>query len=85
MLFSLAKSLEQGDHATILLDTRTLSLKNFTNVPCDEYAILSHTWREGQEVTFEELGTEAAKSKSGYEKIEQCCRIALAHGFECLD
>lgn len=44
------------------------------------YAILSHTWREGEEVTFEELGTEAAKSKSGYCKIQQACCIAAEHG-----
>jgi len=42
------------------------------------YAILSHTWQEGQEVTFDELRNDcdAAKQKSGYDKIWFCMRQA---------
>jgi hypothetical protein len=34
------------------------------------YAILSHTWRDGQEVTFQELIDGTGKGKPGYEKIQ---------------
>jgi hypothetical protein len=33
------------------------------------YAILSHTWDEGQEVTFDDLVKNSGKSKMGYNKI----------------
>jgi hypothetical protein len=36
------------------------------------YAILSHTWEEGQEVTFKELIDGNGKGKSGYKKIQFC-------------
>jgi hypothetical protein len=36
------------------------------------YAILSHTWDEGQEVTFDDLMTNSGKSKTGYDKIRFC-------------
>jgi len=36
------------------------------------YAILSHTWVEGQEVSFEDLTNNAGKDKLGYEKIRFC-------------
>lgn len=34
------------------------------------YAILSHTWKEGQEVTFNDLMGGTGKSKAGYNKIQ---------------
>jgi hypothetical protein len=36
------------------------------------YAILSHTWDEDQEVTFEDLTNGTGKNKLGYEKIQFC-------------
>ena len=36
------------------------------------YAILSHTWKEGQEVTFKDLMDGTGKSKAGYDKIRLC-------------
>jgi hypothetical protein len=36
------------------------------------YAILSHTWVEGEEVGFEELENGTGKGKSGYDKIQFC-------------
>ncbi|KAH6605288.1 rna 3 -terminal phosphate cyclase [Trichoderma cornu-damae] len=50
------------------------------------YAILSHTWGDG-EVLFEDMmamDRTAAKKKSGYSKIENGCRRAAADGFEYL-
>jgi hypothetical protein len=36
------------------------------------YAILSHTWKEGEEVTFQELIEGTGMDKPGYEKIRFC-------------
>ncbi|KAL2062087.1 hypothetical protein VTL71DRAFT_6353 [Oculimacula yallundae] len=44
------------------------------------YAILSHTWTPGQEVTYEELLSGGGKDKSGYEKIRFCGKQALQDG-----
>lgn len=62
-----------------LLDVKTLSLKEFTgNVP--PYAILSHTWHEGEEVILQELGIPEARLKSGFKKIECACEQAAKDG-----
>ncbi|EXJ58752.1 hypothetical protein A1O7_06182 [Cladophialophora yegresii CBS 114405] len=63
-----------------LLDTTTLVLREFQSTP-PPYAILSHTWGEG-EVSFQELGTLEAKEKAGYWKIERCCEQAKSDGFD---
>ncbi|ETI22281.1 hypothetical protein G647_06354 [Cladophialophora carrionii CBS 160.54] len=62
-----------------LLDTTSLVLREFQSTP-PPYAILSHTWGEG-EVSFQELGTLEAKEKAGYWKIERCCEQAKSDGF----
>jgi hypothetical protein len=64
-----------------LLHTQTLELHEFfgTNIP--PYAILSHTWGEG-EVSFQELQSDNGKSKLGYDKIRGCCEIAVSDGFQ---
>jgi hypothetical protein len=36
------------------------------------YAILSHTWQHGQEVTFEDFMNDTGKDKTGYDKIRFC-------------
>jgi hypothetical protein len=36
------------------------------------YAILSHTWQHGQEVTFEDLMNDTGKNKAGLDKIRFC-------------
>jgi hypothetical protein len=46
------------------------------------YAILSHTWDEGQEVTFDDLVKNSGKSKTGYNKIWFCARQAQRDGLE---
>jgi hypothetical protein len=40
------------------------------------YTILSHTWNEGQEVTFKDLINSSGKSKTGYNKIRFCGKQA---------
>jgi hypothetical protein len=46
------------------------------------YAILSHTWTEGQEVTYNELVAGTGKNKAGYAKISFCGETAAVDGFE---
>jgi hypothetical protein len=50
------------------------------NVP--PYAILSHTWVEGEEVTFQEMSAGAGRDKPGYRKIRYCGRQAHRAGLE---
>lgn len=44
------------------------------------YAILSHTWTHGQEVTYEDLISGVRESKAGYEKIKFCGEQAAKDG-----
>lgn len=46
------------------------------------YAILSHTWREGQEVTFQDLKSSTGKDKTGYDKICFCGEQARCDGLQ---
>jgi hypothetical protein len=45
------------------------------------YAILSHTWTDGQEVTYQDLIRGVGKRRSGYEKIKFCGEQAAKDGF----
>ena len=45
------------------------------------YAILSHTWgADGDEVAFNDIGTEFARRRAGYAKIQFCGEQARKHG-----
>ncbi|CAI9635548.1 unnamed protein product [Alternaria burnsii] len=46
------------------------------------YAILSHTWDEGQEVTFDDLMKNNGKNKTGYNKIHFCASQAKRDGLD---
>ncbi|KAF4452330.1 Vegetative incompatibility HET-E-1 [Fusarium albosuccineum] len=46
------------------------------------YAILSHTWEDGQEVTFEDCKSSVAKNKKGYSKIQKTCQLAVDEGID---
>jgi hypothetical protein len=48
------------------------SLVQVTSYTTLSYAILSHTWTDGQEVTYQDLISGAGNSKSGYDKIKFC-------------
>ncbi|KAK1687671.1 heterokaryon incompatibility protein-domain-containing protein, partial [Colletotrichum godetiae] len=71
-----------------LIDTETLQLKPFASSHAPAYAILSHTWIEDEEVSFQELRQigeapdHKALRKSGYEKIIATCREAKANGID---
>ncbi|MCJ1400757.1 hypothetical protein MMC11_003965 [Xylographa trunciseda] len=66
-----------------LLDSSTIELKEFTAEDIPDYAILSHTWGEG-EVSFQDMrgASQEIKYTKGYEKIKRCCEQAVADGFE---
>ncbi|KAJ9143474.1 HET-domain-containing protein [Pleurostoma richardsiae] len=62
-----------------LINTRTLLFEEFTrDIP--QYAILSHTWEEGEEVSFAEMGDPACTRKRGYEKVAMTCKLAAESG-----
>ncbi len=44
------------------------------------YAILSHTWGQ-EEVSFADHVSGQSSSKSGYQKIRSCCKLASSEGF----
>lgn len=46
------------------------------------YAILSHTWKDGEEVTFDELTNGAGNAKQGYNKIQFCGQQARRDGLQ---
>ena len=64
-----------------LLDTTTFELCEFFDRKIPPYAILSHTWGEG-EVSFQELQSGDGVFKRGYAKIRSCCESAASDGFE---
>jgi len=61
-----------------LINTITMELENeqFYEHNLPTYAILSHTWEEG-EVTVQDMKQPlVASSKTGWEKIESTCKVA---------
>ena len=74
-----------------LINTRSLELTEFHGAAVPPYAILSHMWVEGEEVSFQEFTARrnpptttaaAAATKSGYRKIQRACEIALGDGLD---
>lgn len=65
-----------------LVNTQTLELEEFFGDRIPPYAILSHTWEDG-EVTFQDWqDLHAASRKPGYLKIKGACRQARLHDLE---
>ncbi|RFU32298.1 hypothetical protein B7463_g4011, partial [Scytalidium lignicola] len=69
-----------------LLCTKTLELKEFSGNTIPRYAILSHTWYEGQEVTLPDLQSPEKRrlimAKQEYAKIKKTCDRALKDGLD---
>lgn len=66
-----------------LINTTTLLLQEFSNGTAPPYAILSHTWIEGEEVSYHDMqhGVESpARKKAGWGKINSSCQAAQAEG-----
>lgn len=66
-----------------LIDTETRELREFSGDNIPKYAILSHTWEEG-EVTFQDWTIAEREKKKGYFKINMACRQAQEHGWKYL-
>ncbi|KAK1826557.1 heterokaryon incompatibility protein-domain-containing protein [Podospora conica] len=64
-----------------LIEAKTLVVKEFfTDIP--PYAILSHTWGNG-EVTFQDMqDLEVASKLQGFRKIRGCADLAIANGHD---
>lgn len=68
----------------ILIDVKTLELKEFIGNQVPPYAILSHTWHE-EEVSFQDWSDRPlAARKKGYRKIFDTCRQAKKHNHQYL-
>ena len=63
-----------------LINCRTLTLEETTSHKEAKYAILSHTWEKGEEVSYSEFCDQAVKTKRGWQKIEKVCQLALDDG-----
>ncbi|KAE8137558.1 hypothetical protein BDV38DRAFT_271156 [Aspergillus pseudotamarii] len=65
-----------------LLNVYTLRLEEFNESKAPPYAILSHTWGEG-EVSFDDIQDTSGKytNKAGYEKIHKTCEQAINDEF----
>ncbi|KAM3087076.1 hypothetical protein ACMFMG_001186 [Clarireedia jacksonii] len=57
-------------------------LTSFNDDNAPSYAILSHTWTDGQEVTYNELLAGTGTDKYGYAKIRFCSERAAADSVE---
>ena len=64
-----------------LLNTASITLREFLGEAVPPYAILSHTW-EREEVLLADIQSGTASSKQGYSKLIGCCQKAAQHGFE---
>lgn len=65
-----------------LLHTKTLKFQEFPESDTPPYAILSHTWDYGNEVSYQDMSSLYVPSKKGYAKIIETCRLAINHGLE---
>jgi hypothetical protein len=67
-----------------LLPTSSLTLHEYFNENVPSYGILSHTWRKGEEVSYQELlnFSPSIKAKSGYKKIINCAYTIKELGYD---
>ncbi|KAI1421739.1 HET-domain-containing protein [Xylaria sp. FL1777] len=64
-----------------LLKVSSFVLQEFFEPEVPKYAILSHTWEEG-EILFDDIrNIEQAKNKRGFEKVEMACKLAKSQGY----
>jgi hypothetical protein len=65
-----------------LINTESLKLEDVVDPDGYEYAILSHTWEDG-EVSFQEMADiEKARAREGFLKVERTCKLASDRGIE---
>jgi hypothetical protein len=64
------------------LPGNTFELTSFDDDHPPPYAILSHTWTKGQEVTYHELNAGAGRDKTGFSKLHFCGERAAADSLQ---
>lgn len=65
-----------------LLNTTTLQLELFIGEP-PRYAVLSHRWDQGEEITFDDMkSSENIRLRRGYKKLQVSAFMASQYGFE---
>lgn len=67
-----------------LINCANLNLVEVADCSTINYAILSHTWEEGEEVQWDEFVNRTATEKRGWEKIQKACSLAIADGYDFL-
>jgi hypothetical protein len=67
-----------------LIDTSTLELKEFPPGKIPEYAILSHTWEDGEVTLQDWQDIQRTSAKPGFKKIWHACHRAQADGLAYL-
>ncbi|RFU78492.1 het domain-containing [Trichoderma arundinaceum] len=65
-----------------LINTKTLDLEDFFDIYVPEYAILSHTWADGEISLQEWADRKNRRFKPGYQKIIWTCEEAIKDGLE---
>lgn len=67
-----------------LLHTSSLKLHEFLNESVPTYGILSHTWVENEEVSYQEMSnlSPSVKARSGYQKIINCADTIKELGYD---
>jgi len=65
-----------------LVNAKTFKVVEFFDNDVPPYAILSHTWIQNEEVSYQEMVTNEGRQKLGFRKIRQCCSQALEDGLE---
>ncbi|KAI0538249.1 heterokaryon incompatibility protein-domain-containing protein [Xylaria digitata] len=66
-----------------LIDTALLELRFHTTLAPQSYAILSHTWVEEEEVSFQEFrDVDTRHRKKGFKKITAACGLARLRGLK---
>ena len=63
-----------------LIDAKTLRFQDFHESRVPEYAILSHTWEDGEEMSYQDMMAPCPPTKVGYGKIVMTCMLALREG-----
>ena len=64
-----------------LLNSKTLEFREFFDSDIPKYAILSHRWGS-DEASFQDFERGLERTRKGFSKIEQCCKMALNHSIE---
>ncbi|KAI2469603.1 HET-domain-containing protein [Annulohypoxylon bovei var. microspora] len=65
-----------------LINTTSLNFKEFNGDAIPPYAILSHTWVDGEEISFRDFIdlSPSTRTKPGFHKIQGACRVARQDG-----